>query len=111
MHATTRPGVGHTAFVFLLWLAVTATIDASAADGPAQRLPTIDDKTNGCQRAEGYFNFHLDAAAGTVWLEIDRWDDDFLMVDGLSAGLGSNPVGLDRGRWGDSRVALVVASF
>ncbi len=39
-----------------------------------------------------------------MWLQIENWDKDFLYASGLSSGLGSNPVGLDRGQWGKSRV-------
>ncbi len=70
----------------------------------AQDLPSIADKTEGFERREGFFTFYWDEKAGKIWLEISRFDEDFLYVNALSSGLGSNPVGLDRGQLGSSRL-------
>ena len=43
---------------------------------------------------------YWDQAAGTLWLEIPRLDQEVLYVSGLSAGVGSNDIGLDRGQLG-----------
>jgi len=58
------------------------------------------------QRFEGYFDFSWDEAKGTITLEIpaDRIGEEFLYVGSLSAGLGSNDIGLDRGQLGQERV-------
>jgi len=53
---------------------------------------------------EGYFNFWWDASAGKIWLQIDKFDTEFLYVNSLPAGLGSNDIGLDRGLIGNSRI-------
>jgi hypothetical protein len=53
---------------------------------------------------EGYFDFYYSPDNGVVLLEIDRFDEDFLYVNSLSTGLGSNDIGLDRGQIGSSRV-------
>ena len=37
-------------------------------------------------------------------MEVSRFDREFLYQVALATGLGSNPVGLDRGQLGDSRV-------
>ncbi len=52
----------------------------------------------------GFFPLYWDAKAGRLWLEIDRFDSDFLYIDSLPAGLGSNDIGLDRGQVGRERV-------
>ena len=39
-----------------------------------------------------------------MWLEIPRFDTEFLYTTGLAAGLGSNDIGLDRGQEGGGRV-------
>ncbi len=54
--------------------------------------------------SEGYYNFYWDDAEGKIWLDIGRFDEPFLYVSSLASGLGSNPVGLDRGQLGQSRV-------
>lgn len=71
------------------------------AAGPAQ---TIAERTAGMEKREGFFSFYWDARGGKIWLEIDKWDTEFLYVDSLPAGIGSNDIGLDRGRLGGTEV-------
>jgi len=73
-------------------------------DGEDAPLPTIAEKTEGMEAMDGYVPVYWDAKAGKIWLEIPRFDTDFLYVTSLPAGLGSNPVGLDRGQLGTKRV-------
>jgi hypothetical protein len=67
-------------------------------------LPPCAEKVHGLTALDGFVTVFSDDDAGTIWLQIDKWDQDFLYASGLSSGLGSNPVGLDRGQWGKSRV-------
>src|SRR3984893_4213856 len=62
--------------------------------------PTIAEKIAGMQKFPGYFPFYWDARAGKIWLEIDKWNTEFLYVESLPAGIGSNDIGLDRGQLG-----------
>jgi hypothetical protein len=64
------------------------------------QTPTIAEKTSGAQKLVGYFNLYWDAKQGKLWLEIDKWGSEFLYQSGLSAGIGSNDIGLDRGQLG-----------
>ena len=66
--------------------------------------PTIADKTSGMKPFPGYLPFYWDAEAGKIWLEIDKFDTEFLYVSSLPAGLGSNDVGLDRNQLGRTRI-------
>src|SRR5688572_15412132 len=59
--------------------------------------PSIDDRTSGMKKLDGYFPLYWDERTGSLFLEIPRLDTEFLMNTGLSAGLGSNDIGLDRG--------------
>src|SRR5438270_2456487 len=52
----------------------------------------------------GYFPLDWDAKAGKFYLEIPRLDQDFLLLDQLPYGIGSNYIGLDRGQLGQGRV-------
>ena len=70
----------------------------------AQKLPTIEEKTKDLKKYEGFFNFYWDENAGKIWIEVNRFDTEFLYVQSLPAGLGSNDVGLDRGLLGGSRI-------
>ena len=65
---------------------------------------TITSKTAGMNKKEGYFNFYWDNKKGEVWLEIDKFDHEFLYVNSLAAGLGSNDIGLDRGQLGNTQI-------
>src|SRR5918997_6422940 len=67
-------------------------------------IPSIDDRTNGMKKIDGYFPLYWDERTGSMFLEIPRLDFDFLFSTGLSAGLGSNDIGLDRGRGGAGRI-------
>ena len=64
----------------------------------------IADKVAGMEKFPGYFPFYWDAKAGKIWLEIDKWNTEFLYVESLPAGIGSNDIGLDRGQLGASAI-------
>ena len=72
-----------------------------SSDDSNKPLPTIAQKTHGLQPMPGFFNVYWDARAGKVWLEIGKFDSEFLYVASLAAGIGSNDIGLDRGEFGD----------
>lgn len=76
----------------------------------AQALPTIEDFTVGMEAHEGFFRYYWDESAGKIWLEIDRWEEDFLYVEALAAGVGSNDLGLDRGQLGGEKVVFFTYS-
>lgn len=59
--------------------------------------PTLDQKVAGLQRIDGFVPLWWDAARGALLMEVRRLDVDFLYQVSLGTGLGSNPVGLDRG--------------
>ena len=73
----------------------------AAATGP---LPTVAARTTGMQKFDGYFPFYWDARAGKIWLQIDKWDAEFLFMESLPAGIGQNDLGLDRGQGGRSHI-------
>jgi hypothetical protein len=79
-------------------------VASQAQDRPREPTPSIDEKTRGMAKLDGYFPLYWDDRDGTLWLEIPRFDADFLYVTGLAAGLGSNDIGLDRGQAGDTAV-------
>lgn len=66
----------------------------------AQSFKPVED----VPKQDGFITFYWDEKAGKVWLELSRWNQEFLYVTSLPAGLGSNDVGLDRGRLGDTKV-------
>lgn len=88
-----------------VWLGVAAGFaqDPKPATAPAP-TPTIKAKVAGMEARPGFFPLYWDAKAGKLWLEISRFDDDFIYYDSLPAGLGSNDIGLDRGQLGQERL-------
>ncbi len=75
-----------------------------AADTPSPATPTIAEKTKDATKLPGYFNLYWDAKSGKLWLEIDKWNTEFLYQTSLPAGVGSNDIGLDRGQMGETRI-------
>ncbi len=67
-------------------------------------LPTISAKTENLTDYKGFFDFYWDETQGKIFLRIDQWEEEFLYVNSLSAGIGSNDIGLDRGQLGRERV-------
>ena len=59
---------------------------------------------------EGYFNYWWDETTGKIWLEVDKLDQEFLYVNSLPAGVGSNDIGLDRGQLGGTRIVKFIKS-
>lgn len=70
----------------------------------AQTTSKIAEKTKNMKRYDGYFTFWWDAVNGKIWLQVDKLDKEFLYVNSLPAGLGSNDIGLDRGQLGNTRI-------
>ena len=64
----------------------------------AQKISSIEERMAGMRKMPGYFNLYWDDANGRIYLEIDKWNSEFLYSTSLPAGLGSNDIGLDRGR-------------
>ena len=73
-------------------------------DKDKKETPTITEKTEKMERTDGFYPFYYSVDEGKVYLEIGRWKEDFLYVNSLAAGLGSNDIGLDRNQLGDTRV-------
>ncbi|MDT5262562.1 MAG: hypothetical protein QOC61_1566, partial [Acidobacteriota bacterium] len=60
--------------------------------------------TRGLQKLDGYVPLYWDAEHGKLLMEITRFDAEFLYQVSLPTGVGSNPLGLDRGQLGDTHV-------
>ena len=77
---------------------------AIAQEQVKDKTTTISEKVKGLESHDGYFKYYWDEAKGKLWLEIDKLNQEFLYVNSLAAGVGSNDIGLDRNQLGDSRV-------
>ncbi|MEO1049932.1 MAG: zinc-dependent metalloprotease [Bacteroidota bacterium] len=91
-----------------LLLFILAALHLSIAPGFSQRKRSQANQSakpvDTRKKYEGYFNFYYDGKQDKIFLEIDKLDTEFLYVNSLSAGVGSNDIGLDRGQLGNTRV-------
>lgn len=76
----------------------------STAGADEKPLPSIEQKTANMEKLPGFFTYYWDARGGKIWLQIDKWNTEFLYVESLPYGVGSNDIGLDRGQPGGVQV-------
>ncbi|MBC3791373.1 zinc-dependent metalloprotease [Spirosoma utsteinense] len=92
-------------FVSVLFLSNTWINAQTPPSAPANGgTPAITGFTNGMARNAGFMTYYWDAKKGKVWLEVDKFDTEFLYYPTLAQGVGSNDIGLDRGRLGQEHV-------
>ncbi|GAB3994098.1 zinc-dependent metalloprotease [Spirosoma daeguense] len=87
----------------LLFLSITSLCQLNA-QAPTSGSATIATFTNGMERNQGFMTYYWDAKKGKIWLEIDKFDTEFLFYPTLAQGVGSNDIGLDRGRLGQEHI-------
>ena len=71
---------------------------ARPAGSQAPSLPSIEQHTEAMTQMEGFFDLYWDNANGLLFWEISELDTEFLYQISMGSGLGSNPVGIDRGQ-------------
>lgn len=65
---------------------------------------TLTEFTSDMKKYPGFYTFYWDEKKGKMWLEVDRFEEEFLYVNALTTGLGSNDVGLDRNQLGATKL-------
>lgn len=70
------------------------------------QMPTITEATKDFKKYTGFLNFYWDEKTGAIYFEIDKFDTELLYVNSLTAGLGSNDIGLDRNVLGQERIVF-----
>jgi hypothetical protein len=88
----------------LISLFILLSLAPAAAQGERPARKSFAELTRGLQKLDGYFPVYWDAEGGKLLLEIPRFDSEFLYQVSLPTGVGSNPLNLDRGQLGDTRV-------
>ena len=53
---------------------------------------------------EGFFDFYYEGTTDKIYLKVKKLNEDFLYVNSLASGIGSNDIGLDRGQLGSERL-------
>jgi len=65
---------------------------------------------DGTEAYTGFFNFNYNEKEDALYLTVKELNKEFLYVNSLSAGIGNNDLGLDRGQLGDERVVYFTKS-
>jgi hypothetical protein len=94
------------ASIVVVWLLMGGAAAAQGGRGAGSPAPlsSIDDRTAGFKKIDGFFPMYWDEAGGRLFLEIPKLDVEVLYSTGLATGLGSNDIGLDRGMLTGSRI-------
>lgn len=71
---------------------------------PEPLKSTLQTKITGMKKFAGFFDFYYDETQDRIFLVIDKFNTEILYVNSLSAGIGSNDIGLDRGQLGGERI-------
>jgi hypothetical protein len=98
------PAMRHPTLLVLALISLALTSCAPKTKTEPAALPTVAAKVAPLKALPGFFPLYWDERTGKLWLEIAKFDTDFLYVESLPAGLGSNDIGLDRGQLGRERV-------
>jgi hypothetical protein len=82
------------------------------AGGPPP-LATVAKATSRYEKRAGLLTFYVDRRQGKVWLAVPPAHGargevaSYIYQEAITTGLGSNPVGLDRGQLGDTRIVTL----
>ena len=80
--------------IVMLCLALCASLPFYAQVLEKQNLKTY----------EGFFDFYYEASLDKIYLKVKKLNQDFLYINSLASGVGSNDIGLDRGQLGQERL-------
>jgi len=83
--------------LLVLFACATQTTPTPA---PAGEPSPFAARTAKLQRLGGFVPLYWDAAQGKLLMELSRWGEELIYQVSLPAGVGSNPLGLDRGELG-----------
>jgi acetamidase/formamidase len=71
---------------------------------PTQSQNPVEHRVEKLAKLDGFLPLYWDEATGKVLMEIPQFDREFLYQVALTTGVGSNPIGLDRGQLGSTKV-------
>ncbi|WNB16977.1 zinc-dependent metalloprotease [Marivirga arenosa] len=89
-------------FILAISIYSCSALKTNQSDSP--EISEFDKLTSGKEKFSGFFNYYWDSDEGKIYLEIDKLNQEFIYVSYLSAGIGSNDIGLDRGQIGNSKI-------
>jgi hypothetical protein len=96
----------------LIWLfAVAGLIACKASQQPSNvvtsNTPGMNNGTD-LKEFNGFITMHWNKNTGRILLKVAHLDQEFLYINSLRTGLGSNDIGLDRGQIGRERIVKFV---
>lgn len=91
-------------FRAILHVSVLLILSIGAIAADTKLTPSIHEFSANMKAMDGLFPMFWDAKTGHVYLEVHKFDQDFLFLTSLPYGLGSNDVGLDRGKLGGESI-------
>jgi predicted Zn-dependent protease len=93
----------HRLFTFSIFIITALTAFAQNATSISSSFNAI---VKNASRQDGFFTFYYDDAVGKIWLSVpvNFLNKEFLYVNSLPAGVGSNDIGLDRNQLGNTRI-------
>ena len=93
-------------FSFLILL--SCKTNPSTVNTENQQSDYSEKVSNDITEFEGYFDMYWDKKAGNLRLKVKWLNQEFLYVDALKTGLGSNDIGVDRGQLGREKVVKFI---
>lgn len=84
--------------------AIALTPNPCAAQAQPAPATTIASKATGFERRDGFIPVYVDARSGKLLLELPGDSTRALLLISQATGLGSNPIGIDRGASADDHV-------
>ncbi|MDH5588933.1 MAG: zinc-dependent metalloprotease [Gemmatimonadota bacterium] len=97
-----RPLFRVAALSLLIGLSAPPMLGAQGRDS----IPTIESKTAGMQKLQGFIPMYWEESSGKMWMEIGRWNQELLHYTSLPAGMGQNDIGLNRGDLSSEHVVV-----
>ncbi len=91
-------------FTCLLFVSLASAAFAQDRKPDAPQKKTIASVTEKLQKIDGFMPLYIDSDNGKIYIEITRFNKEFLYLVSLPTGVGSNPLGLDRGQLGTTKV-------
>ncbi|MEP1782137.1 DUF5117 domain-containing protein, partial [Reichenbachiella sp.] len=88
----------------LAMLCTLASAQKKKKNKPSQEAVSA----NNSSRVSGFIDYSLDESQDRILLHVSRLEEEFLYLSSLSSGVGSNDIGLDRGKLNEEQVVRFV---
>ncbi|MBK7392056.1 MAG: zinc-dependent metalloprotease [Chloracidobacterium sp.] len=90
--------------ILITFFALVSLVFISQAQTAPAAKKTITAFTEKMQKIDGFMPLYVNSDDGKIYIEIARFNQEFLYLVSLPTGVGSNPLGLDRGQLGTTKV-------